>query len=129
MARERLYTLEEATAMLRPLGELISELRAAREVITDRALVETMAARAPGNGGGAEGRRFAEAALRFSRGLAQIERWGVVVRDLDEGICDFRARRGGRDVYLCWRVGEERIGWWHELDAGFRGRRPLDEEG
>ena len=115
--------------MLRPLGELISELRAAREVITDRALVETMAARAPGNGGGAEGRRFAEAALRFSRGLAQIERWGVVVRDLDEGICDFRARRGGRDVYLCWRVGEERIGWWHELDAGFRGRRPLDEEG
>ena len=53
----------------------------------------------------------------------------MVVRDLDEGICDFRARRGGRDVYLCWRVGEERIGWWHELDAGFRGRRPLDEEG
>lgn len=127
MQGERRYTLAEATALIGPLGALIEELRAARAVITDGELAGRLAQHAPGNGGGAEGRRFGEAALRFSRGLAQIERWGVIVRDLDSGICDFPARRGDRDVYLCWRVGEERIGWWHELEAGFQGRRPLDD--
>lgn len=96
-------------------------------MLTDRALATTMSARGPGNGGGAEGRRFAEAALAFSRGLARLDGWGVVVRDLESGICDFPARREGRPVYLCWRVGEERIAAWHEPDAGFAGRRPLDE--
>jgi hypothetical protein len=87
-----------------------------------------LAGRAGGNGGGADGTVFAEAALRFSRGLAQIDAWGVIVRDLDTGICDFPALRGEREVYLCWRVGEERIEWWHETDAGFAGRQPLDDE-
>lgn len=127
MAEERRYTLLEASALIGPLGALIEELRAARKVLADRDLVTALAEHAPGNGGGAAGARFAEAALTFSRGLRQIERWGVVVRDLDEGICDFRADRYGRDVYLCWRTGEDRIGWWHDLDAGFRGRQPLDE--
>ena len=52
----------------------------------------------------------------------------MVVRDLGTGICDFPARRGDRDVFLCWRVGEERIEWWHELDTGFQGRLPLDDQ-
>lgn len=128
MASERLYTLDEASALVGPLEQLILELRAAREVITSRELSASLAGSAGGNGGGPDGKRFAEAALVFSRGLAQIDRWGVVVRDLGTGICDFRSRRGDRDVYLCWRVGEDRIGWWHELDAGFQGRRPLDDE-
>jgi hypothetical protein len=124
----RRYTLAEATALIGPLGALIEELRAARAVIGDRELVARLAAKGTGNGGGADGTRFAEAALRFGRGLAQLDRWGVVVRDLDSGLCDFPARRAGRDVFLCWQVGEPEIGWWHEPDAGFRGRRPLDEE-
>jgi hypothetical protein len=102
-------------------------MRAARDTLGDRATAEALSERAPGNGGGEGSARYAEAALTFSRGLRQIEAWGVVVRDLDSGICDFRARRGDRDVYLCWQVGEERIAYWHELDAGFRGRQPLDE--
>ena len=128
MDGERRYTLAEASALIGPLGELIEELRAARAVIADGELAARLARHAPGNGGGADGRRFGEAALRFSRGLAQLERWNVIVRDLDTGICDFPARRGDRDVFLCWRVGEERIGWWHELEAGFQGRRPLDDQ-
>ncbi len=125
----RRYTLAEASAMIGPLGALIEEMRAARAVITDRQLAGRLAGHAGGNGGGGEdGRRFGEAALRFSRGLSQLERWNVIVRDLDDGICDFPARRGDRDVYLCWRVGEERIAWWHELEAGFQGRRPLDDQ-
>jgi hypothetical protein len=108
------------------MREAIQELRDARDVITDRELSQRLASHAPANGGGPDARVFAEAALRFSRALGRIESWGVVVRDLDTGLCDFRSRRGGRDVYLCWLVHEEDITWWHELDAGFAGRTPLD---
>ena len=129
MAEQRLYTLAEATAMLGPLTELIEELRAARAVIGDRELLGSLSKRAPSNGGGADGRRFAEAALTMARGLARIEEWGIVVRDLDQGLCDFPSEREGRVVYLCWLVGEERIAWWHDVHAGFAGRQPLEEEG
>jgi hypothetical protein len=95
--------------------------------MADRERAARLRSRAEGNGGGDDASAFGEAALRFSRGLAQIDRWGVIVRDLDTGICDFPALREGREVYLCWRVGEERIEWWHDVDAGFAGRTPLDD--
>ena len=113
--------------MLGPLTRLVEELRAAKAVIGDRELVGSLAKIAPTNGGGAHGRAFAEAALTMTRGLAQIEAWGIVVRDLDQGLCDFPHLREGRVVYLCWLVGEERIAWWHDVHAGFAGRQPLDE--
>jgi hypothetical protein len=113
--------------MLGPLTRLIEELRAARAVIADRELLGALSKIAPANGGGADGRRFAEAALTMSRGLAQIEAWGIVVRDLDQGLCDFPHERDGRVVYLCWLFGEERIAWWHDIHAGFAGRQPLEE--
>ncbi len=113
--------------MLGPVRAAVEELRATRDVLVDRALIERITAHAPTNGGGPASRRFAEAALRFSRVVGRLERWGVVVRDLESGLCDFRSSRGGRDVYLCWLVDEEDIRWWHEIDAGFAGRRPLEE--
>jgi len=48
--------------------------------------------------------------------------------DIDQGLIDFRAEMDGREVYLCWKLGEERIDWWHELDAGFAGRQPLPRQ-
>src|SRR5262245_29969539 len=54
---------------------------------------------------------------------------GVRVKDPAAGLLDFPARRAGRVVFLCWRVGEPSLSHWHEADAGFAGRRPLDEDG
>jgi hypothetical protein len=126
--RVRRYTLVEASALIGPLGRLIEDLRHARRTLAERERAEERSTAAGANGGGDDdAAEFARAALVVSRGMAQIERWGVVVRDLDSGICDFLAERDGRDVWLCWRVGEERIAWWHELEAGFAGRQPLDE--
>jgi hypothetical protein len=51
----------------------------------------------------------------------------IVLRDLDRGLVDFPALREGAEVYLCWQEGEEEIGFWHEPEAGFAGRRPLDD--
>jgi len=121
------HTLASATALLAPLTELIERLRAAHAVLADEELSAELAGHAEGNGGGSTGTRYADAALEMSRGLRQLEEWGVIVRDLDAGLCDFTTALEGREVYLCWVVGEERIAHWHEVDAGFAGRRPIDE--
>jgi hypothetical protein len=52
---------------------------------------------------------------------------GCLVKDLDSGLVDWFARRDGRDVFLCWRYGESEVRFWHELEAGFAGRRPVSE--
>lgn len=59
--------------------------------------------------------------------VAEIQETGCVVKDLDEGLVDFPSLRDGREVYLCWKLGEERIAYWHGLEEGFAGRKPLDE--
>lgn len=58
----------------------------------------------------------------------ELEELGVELKDPVMGLVDFRALSGGREVYLCWRMGEEEITHWHELDAGFQGRQSLLED-
>ena len=59
--------------------------------------------------------------------LAELATLGVEVKDPDQGLIDFRTMREGREVYLCWKLGEgARIMYWHELETGYAGRRPLD---
>jgi hypothetical protein len=74
-------------------------------------------------------RRPTEPVAAEIRALVQtIADMGVEVKDLDAGLIDFRSTRRGREIYLCWKLGEgERISWWHELDTGFAGRRPIKE--
>ena len=50
----------------------------------------------------------------------------MILRDLDRGLVDFPAILEGREVYLCWERGEDEIAWWHDLEAGYGGRQPLD---
>ena len=64
---------------------------------------------------------------RIAECAREITECGALVKDLDMGLLDFPALREGREVYLCWRLGEERVGWWHEVDAGLSGRLPLDD--
>ena len=59
--------------------------------------------------------------------VAKIVQTGCLVKDLDTGLIDFPAKRMGEEVYLCWKLGEERIEYWHSVQEGFAGRRLLDE--
>ena len=59
--------------------------------------------------------------------LAEIDAIGVQVKDIETGLLDFPCLIDGETVLLCWKLGESRIEFWHTLDAGFRGRQPLDE--
>lgn len=101
------------------------DLRNQRAVLVDRQLTASLAAHAPGNGGGDGARAFTEAALRFSSGLGQIDEWNVILRDLDKGLCDFPSVRRGVAIYLCWELGEPEVAFWHGVDEGARGRKPL----
>jgi hypothetical protein len=91
-----------------------------------------LAQRIAGNGGDLSPREVAEAqelveeeAAAVARCIEGIGELGGLVKDLDEGLVDFLTQRGGEDVLLCWRLGEDEIAFWHGMDEGFAGRKPL----
>jgi hypothetical protein len=133
----RHFTPDEANELLptiRTLVESMVERRRAHVAALERQ--EELEARIRGNGGGIPPAELAEAAAvvdREARELArivdEIGEHGVEVKDIDEGLVDFPALRGGETVLLCWKLGEDAIGFWHTLDGGFAGRRPLPLDG
>lgn len=70
-------------------------------------------------------RQLEALATELKQGILVVEQRGAVMKDLDLGLLDFPAVRDGQPVYLCWRLGEEEIGFFHGVDEGFSGRRPL----
>jgi hypothetical protein len=122
---ERHYTVEQANAALPWVSERIERLRAAREGLADEDAREILSGAAPSNGGGGAGRVVGEAFVELQRALAELQGMDVVLRDLDRGLVDFPSLRDEEEVYLCWEEGEDEIGFWHEPEAGFGGRRPL----
>ena len=125
MKHARHYTLEEANAALGWVQDAIATLRTAREGLSDEEAREALAEAGPQNGGGDPGRVVSEAFLQLRDALARLQEAEVVLRDLDRGLVDFPALRDDREVYLCWVEGEDEIGYWHDLEAGFAGREPL----
>jgi hypothetical protein len=59
--------------------------------------------------------------------VARIDEWSIQLREIETGLVDFPALASGRQVWLCWRLGEDRVEWWHELEVGFDGRRRLED--
>lgn len=130
---ERYFTpaeANEALATVRPLAEkLVDHRRALREAQERRAELTRCIA---GNGGALDARRVGTLAERVNReaeavarSVTQIQELGILVKDLDRGLIDFPALRGDEEVLLCWEVGEDEVGYWHGLEEGFAGRRPL----
>jgi hypothetical protein len=126
LLHERHYTLAEANRMLETLTPLLRELQTARDQLVDSEAHELLSEAAPANGGGDPGRQVGEAFLRVRSLLEQVERAGIVLRDVDRGLVDFPSLRDGREVYLCWELGEDEITHWHDLETGFGGRQPLE---
>jgi hypothetical protein len=119
------YSVEEANAALPRAIELVSQLREARKGLNDDEVRAALSEATPGNGGGAPGRAVSESFLALRSALLELQEMEVVLRDLERGLLDFPSVRDGREVYLCWEEGEDTIGYWHDLDTGYGGRRPL----
>jgi hypothetical protein len=121
------YSLEEASALLSEVAELMERMRTARDRLGDAEARAALAAAGGTNGGGQPGRTVSEGFLELREAMLWLRMREIVLRDLDRGLVDFPALREGAEIYLCWQEGEEEIGFWHEPDAGFTGRRPLDD--
>jgi len=131
----RLFTPEEANEALATVRPLAERLVAARRAFVGvEQELTTIRVSVAGNGGKIDPRRAATLQARAARtardtgeAVQAIEKAGAQVKDVDEGLVDFPARHpaDGSDVLLCWRLGEEEVAFWHGLEEGFAGRKPL----
>lgn len=103
-----------------------------QELFSKQQALEESQAKAQENGHALDRGRIAQLrkelealTLRIRQGIAEVEAFGCLVKDLDIGLVDFPSLKEGREVYLCWRLGEEEVAFWHGLDEGFAGRKPL----
>jgi hypothetical protein len=129
----RTFTPEEANEALAEVRPLTERMVGARHELAaaQQAQAELVAVIA-GNGGGVDSGELAQAAKEVERlageivgAVQQIQELGAVVKDVDSGLVDFPAVHRGRDVLLCWRLGEDEVGYWHDLESGFAGRQEL----
>lgn len=129
----RYFTPDEANAELEEVRPLVEQLVATRlEHTAALERQEELEGKIRGNGGGIPPAELAQAtaevdgiARQLARIVDEIAGRGAQVKDLDSGLIDFPALRRGETVLLCWQLGEDEIGWWHRIDDGFAGRRPL----
>jgi len=106
-------TYEQAEAKL---GHIAHRITASGGLLVDRSkLLETK-----------QMRDYTAGQLRQS--METIQRTGCLVKDLDTGLIDFPCLFRGQEVYLCWRLGEPEIGYWHGVEEGFGGRKPIDDD-
>jgi hypothetical protein len=126
LVHERHFTQEEANALLPQLTTLLTRLREAKDELTDTEAHEVLSEAASTNGGGEQGRQVGVAFLEVRQLLETVERAGIVLRDIDRGLVDFPALIDDREIYLCWELGEDEVGYWHDLEGGYGGREPLD---
>jgi hypothetical protein len=124
------FDLAMANERLSELRPLLEGLRRDRDNVAEAQLRLAELAGGDGEQDGAIRReRQALVAIvgRMEASVRQIDAWGITLRDIGTGLVDFPALANGRPIWLCWKLGEGDIGWWHELQAGIAGRRPLIE--
>lgn len=126
MEKKRYFTVEEANECIPELMDEISLLRAIRAQLAGlHAMITPLLEVVSSNGGSRHTPELLKATTRFQEVLDRIAARGCHLKGLDPGLVDFPHLRQGREVYLCWQMGENEIRYWHEIDDGFDGRQPL----
>jgi hypothetical protein len=123
VSEEREFSLEEANGLLPSLRESLGRIREARQVILRSG--ERVRRSASMNGEGVQGKEYWESLSTLKHEVEALAGKGIILRDPESGLIDFPSRVDGEPAFLCWRLGEDRIGFWHGPETGFAGRRPL----
>ena len=131
---KRLFTPREANSALdqvRPLAERLVAVRARMRELAETQSENILAIGGNGVGYAATDLKAAQGGLEqlaeeAAAAVRELDEIGVVVKDLDLGLLDFPGVRDGDEVELCWQVGEDAVEHWHPLEAGYRGRKPID---
>lgn len=120
----RYFTFEQAGALVRMIRPLIGEILRLRQAILERQPeIWPVIEKAAGNGGSREASQAAREFQRLDSLVREIQATGAVIKDINAGLVDFLALREGREVYLCWKYGEEELRYWHDIDSGYAGRQ------
>jgi hypothetical protein len=123
------FTLQEAQSLIPMLRKLLELISREREVLADMNAELTRAReKAEFGGGSVMGPAYLRHLTRFSEAVDNVQSLGVLIKDYKAGLIDFPYLYEGRIVYLCWRLGEGEIDWWHETEAGFAGRKLLTSD-
>ena len=129
----RYFAIDEANTLLRDARPVLEQLRDDRYRVAEIQAELQRERETNGSAEHAEQMATREQELRelvrdMQHGVAQIDVWGITLRDIGSGLIDFPALANGRPIWLCWRLGDgDRIDWWHEANAGFDSRQPLSE--
>jgi hypothetical protein len=123
------YTPREANKALTVVRPMMKELmEIGGRIRTHQPEYWSVVQKSAGNGGNPALSKLLPDFDRLDLLLHAIQDMGIEVKDLTIGLIDFVALHDGREVYLCWKYGEESVQCWHEIEAGFAGRQPLDWE-
>jgi hypothetical protein len=129
----RLFSRDEAEQLLPQIAPLLWKARQLKQEHDEwQAKLAALQAQARGNGHGIDGelgrsrQGVEQTAAAVNEIVERVTKMGVEVKDVELGLVDFRSEIDGRVAYLCWKLGEENIGWWHDLDTGYAARKPLD---
>lgn len=121
------FTVEKANAALVLIRPLMGQLLEIRQAILEKQPdLEPILQKILGNGGSSLASEVAMEVAEMQDLVLQIQSTGALFKDLSSGLVDFLSKREGRDVFLCWRFGEDSVRYWHDLDAGFAGRQPVE---
>jgi hypothetical protein len=123
----RYFTLEEANETLNFIRPLMDEVQRIRQkVLQNQPEAWPAIEKSAGNGGNRALSNMVQDFEKFDTLIHEIQATGALIKDVNLGLLDFPAQKDGREVYLCWKYGEGDIAFWHEVEAGFAGRQPID---
>ena len=126
---QRVFSLLEANQLIPQLQTHLSAVRQSKQALVRTfAAARAAAAHAHDGGGTPHGILYVKSLQDISTNLQAIHDLGILVKDIDLGLCDFPHMRDGRVVYLCWKLGEKEIRWWHEVTKGYDHRCSLEED-
>jgi len=127
MSMQKYFTLSEANEALKIIRPLIDDVQAIRQkILANQPEAWPAVEKSAGNGGNKALSKLVDGFEKLDVLIHQILDTGVQIKDINAGLLDFSAMRNGREVYLCWQYGEEDIAFWHEIDAGYAGRQPIE---
>ncbi len=126
MSAKKHFTLEEANALI---PQLLVDIPKAKKLYFSLSNefpdVKKAWKNVKYNGGSQQGAGYLNLALQLNQIVNDLESLGCVLKGFDKGLVDFPAKREGKEVYLCWKLPETEIKYWHDLDAGFAGRQHI----
>jgi hypothetical protein len=123
----KLFTIEEANELLPGVRSTLEKIQRMYATLEGYRESARAAAKASEFGGGMQGgAQYVKALYKIGKLTTELHEGGIQLKDYSRGLIDFPCMREGRIVLLCWQLGEaEHIEWWHEIEAGFAGRKPL----